>query len=408
MKQLYKFSSKNFTPLLGTVLALGLGLGITSVVTHDGLISSAQAAESSGQGHKGSGHAGGGHAQGGKGGKASGVYKRGSANQSLSDMLAEDEAEDSDKPAWAGKDATAPKPGGGNKGGESKKGDTYGDLYVIWRDDNGVPILVKWVDGTQVVYSGTGDTTGWYVQPLDASGNPIPLDAEGHPINENLVVTVELGRLNVARAPDKVLDHSLVEALSKLSSGTVITLDPSGRLVVDGVTIDSPLENLALFKAIVSTPAVDGVITLTATGTVDGKEVTYTFPISLEQAGLVAASAIAAASDKTGTLTVDEVMDIAKFLGLDSQLSNFVSTWNYERDDVYTKDVKVWILEGVDTNNDGVFDVYYPKEVSIPDVVQFNTIPSIVDDGNGIDSFTQAADDSVQVLEFVHDNGLDQ
>jgi hypothetical protein len=217
-----------------------------------------------------------------------------------------------------------------------------------------------------------------------------------------------MGRLNVARAPEKVLEHSLLEALKKLSTATEVTLDPSGRLVVDGVTIDSPLESLALFKAIVSTPAVDGVITLSVTGTVDGKTITYTFPISVEQAGLVAASAIAAASDKTGTLTVDEVMYIANFLGLDSELSTFVSSWNYERDDVYTDDVKVWILEGVDTDGDGVLDVYYPKEVEINDVVTFNSVTQIVDDGNGIDTFTQAADDSVQVLEYVHDNALDQ
>jgi hypothetical protein len=323
--------------------------------------------------------------------------------------MLEEVAEDSDRPDWAGKDATAPKPGGGIKGdADKKKGTIFGDLYIILRDDNGVPILVKWVDGVQVVYPGSGSTEGWYVQPLDASGNPIPLDAEGHPINENLVVEVDLGRLNVARAPEKVLDHALVEALKKLSSATEVTLDPSGRLVVDGVTIDSPLESLALFKAIVSTPAVDGVITLSVSSTVDGQPVTYSFPISVEQAGLVAASAIAAASDKTGTLTTDEVMYIAKFFGLESELSTFVSLWNYERDDVYTDDVKVWILEGVDTDGDGVFDVYYPKEVIINEVVTFNTVTPIVDDNNGIDSFAQAADDSVQVLEYIHDNALDQ
>jgi hypothetical protein len=276
------------------------------------------------------------------------------------------------------------------------------------RDDNGVPILVKWVDGQQIIYPGSGSTEGWYVQPLDASGNPIPLDEEGHAIDESLTVEVDLGRLNIARAPEKVLDHSLVEALSKLSSATEVTLDPSGRLVVDGVTIDSPLENLALFKAIVSTPAVDGFITLSVTSTVDGKVVTYSFPISVEQAGLVAAAAIAAASDKTGTLTSDEVMYIASFFGLDSELSTFVSTWNYERDDIYTDDVKVWILEGVDTNGDGIFDIYIPKEVIINEVVEFNTVTPIVADGNGIDSFAQAADDSVQVLEFIHDNAVDQ
>lgn len=391
----------------GMMLILFVAVAVAVVYTTgtNPLFKTAFAAEK-GQAKKGAGHSGGGK---GSGKGATGVYKRGSANKSIDEMLEQEVSEDSDRPAWAGKDATAPKPGGGAKGAtDTKKGTIFGDLYVIWRDDNGDPILVKWVDGTQVVYPGTGSTEGWYVQPLDSNGNPIPLDAEGHPINENLVVEVDLGRLNVARAPEKVLDHALIEVLQKLSSATEVTLDPAGRLTVDGVTIDSPLESLALFKAIVSTPAVDGIITLTATSTVDGQEVTYSFPISLEQAGLVAASAIAAASDKTGTLTIDEVMYIAKFFGLESELSTFVSTWNYERDDVYTDNVKVWILQGVDTNGDGVFDVYYPTEVTINKVVDFNNITPIVDDGNGIDSFTQAADDSVQVLEYIHDNALDQ
>jgi hypothetical protein len=343
----------------------------------------------------------------GKGKEGSGYFQRGSGNKSIDSFLTE-VAEDSDRPAWAGPGATEPKPGGGIKGGDTQKGTLYGDLYVILRDDDGVPVLVKWVDGQQVVYPGSGSTDGWYVQPLDADGNPIPLDEEGHAIDESLTVEVELGRLNVARAPEQVLDHSLVEALSKLAGATEVTLDPSGRLVVDGVTIDSPLENLALFKAIVSTPAVDGIITLTATGSVDGQDVTYSFDISVYQAGLVAAAAIAAASDKTGTLTTDEVMYISDFFGLSSELSTFVTSWNYERDDVYTDEVTVWILEGVDNDGDGVFDVYYPTEVIIKEVVEFNTVDPIVDDGNGIDTFTQAADDSVQVLEYVHDNAIDQ
>ena len=366
------------------------------------VVSTAQAASDQGKSGQSGGHSG-----GGKGRKGAGIYQRGSANKSL-DAFLDEVADDSDRPDWAGPGATEPKPGGGSKGGDTRRGDLFGDLWAILRDDNGVPILVKWVDGVQVVYPGSGSTAGWFVQPLDADGNPVPLDEEGHPVDGNLPVEVDLGRLNVARAPEKVLDHSLVEALSKLTTADEVTLDPSGRLVADGVTIDSPLENLALFKAIVSTPAVDGMITLTASAMTDGQDVTYSFEISVEQAGLVAAAAIAAASDKTGTLSSDEVMYIADFFGLSSELSTFVSTWNYERDDVYTDDVTVWILEGVDTDGDGEFDVYYPVEVQINEAVEFNTIPAIVADGNGIDTFTQAADDSVQVLEFVHDNAIDQ
>ena len=387
MKSTHKFKLNKIAMAISMAVFVGM-VGVSLSGTD--IIPSAYAASEKGKGKSSAG--------GSKGKKGSGVYKRGSANASVDALLeaeADDGSEDSDRPAWAGKDGTGAKPGGGNKGGDSKKGDDYGDLWVILRTDDGIPILK---DGTT------------FVQPLDADGNLIELDEEGHPVTEGLTIAVELGRLNVARAPEKVLDHSLIEALSKLSTATVVTVDPAGRLVADGSTIDSPLESLALFKAIVSTTPVDGIITLTATGTVDGQTMTYSFPISVEQAGLVAASAIAAASDKTGNLTIDEVMYIAKFLDLDSELSTFVSTWNYERHDTYNDTVTVWILEGQDTSvpPDGVFDVYIPKEVQVNEAVTFNTVEPILNDGNGIDTFTQAADDAVQVLEFVHDNGLDQ
>ena len=71
---------------------------------------------------------------------------------------------------------------------------------------------------------------------------------------------VELGRLSVGRAPEKVLTHSLDEALSKLTAaGAVIAVDSTGRLTVNGVTIDSPLENLALYDKYMTTGSLPGV-----------------------------------------------------------------------------------------------------------------------------------------------------
>ena len=73
----------------------------------------------------------------------------------------------------------------------TKKGDELSaTMWIILRDENGVPILNA--DG--------------FVQPLDKDGNLIPLDAEGAPIDESLAVEVELGRTNVGRSPTKVLD----------------------------------------------------------------------------------------------------------------------------------------------------------------------------------------------------------
>lgn len=377
---------------IAVIAVLGIGAG-SLMLTGCGEGGMNAVAAEDGKGHKG------GQGGAGKGGQTGGkdVFERGSANKSLEAVLEADDGgeEDSDRPDWAGTPGKAGKPGsehGGSEGTDTKKGGDYGDLWVILRDDNGVPILNA--DG--------------FVQPLDADGNVIPLDEEGHPIDDSLTQEVELGRLNVARAPEKVLDHALLEALSKLAEGTNISLDPSGRFVIDGVTIDSPLESLALLKAILSAPVEDGMVILTASGIVDGNSVTYTFEVPLETAGLAAAASLAAASDKTGTLSVDEVVYLAKFLGLDDELATFVTTFNYERDDVYTDKVTVWILQGEDTNGDGIPDVYYPTEVVINQVVEFNDVPEIVANGTGIDEFTQAADDSVQVLEYVHDNGLDQ
>lgn len=83
-----------------------------------------------------------------------------------------------------------------------------------------------------------------------------------------LVEEVEFGRLNLARAPQAVLDASFDEAVRTINQATDIRIDPSGRLVltleiydefltnpdgspllVDTVekTIDSPKENLALY-----------------------------------------------------------------------------------------------------------------------------------------------------------------
>ena len=73
---------------------------------------------------------------------------------------------------------------------------------------------------------------------------------------------VELGRLNVSRAPSHVLEKSLADAISSLdpslyrlpSLDAVIKAITSGQLP-DGSTFtrtDSPLENLALYKAILT------------------------------------------------------------------------------------------------------------------------------------------------------------
>lgn len=168
-------------------------------------------------------------------------------------------------------------------------GDLYGDLYVILRDENGVPILdyvelevppveegqegtvvvsciqpISTVDGSVTLATYYGDLTITAI-----AGEPFALpsyfDIAGDLVECELpeematwVQAVDFGRLNLGRAPDAVIAHGFDEAVTKLNLATAINLDPAGRLVLTlpdaenpgeyiDKTIDAPAENLALY-----------------------------------------------------------------------------------------------------------------------------------------------------------------
>ena len=363
------FTLKKIAIIAGVTVAIFAGASMMSPGNMFDWAEDAQAAESKGKGQ-----------HGGKGqkGKKSGSLRSG--KKDISAILAEDDdGDDSDRPPWAGVPGKEGKPGGGSGGSDRKKGVDYGDIWVILRNDLGQPIL---------------DANG-NIQPcLDvACTQVVQLTADGElpPEYADKVIEVEFGRLNIARSPDKVLIHALEEALSKLDGGvygTTVTLDPAGRLVIDGSTIDSPLESLALYAALVSTPAVNGTITLSITTTAEGGgTVTYSFSVPESDRLDLAASAFAAASDKTGVLTVDGIVGISSMMEVDDALSNAVGSYTYDRISTYSG-VQVWIMVEVSPG------VIVPKLVNILDVVQFNTVPVIDGDNDGIDKFVQAADDA--------------
>ena len=375
----YKF--KKLILAGGTMFAmLAVPMAVNSVTGLDlGVISAAHAAEDGGT-KKGSANKGG--AQKGSANKG-GQGKGGSTNKIF--RIPAEAEEDSDRPVWAG--VKGGKSGGGGKpaGAGTKKGDLFGDMVVILRDAYGVPILDNGL-----------------VQPIayvyDASGNLIPYVVDGKlqtipydPVTGDLVTTingvavytaeVDLGRLSVARAPTKVLDHSLTEALTKLTtSGAVIALDAAGRLTVNGTAIDSPLENLALYK------------TYIATGTLPG----VTVPTGFNPAAL-----LAAAADKTGSISVDTVEYMNSILGIPSATTLAVMTsTDYDRYKTW-KDASAQILV---LQPDGV--TYKVEPVNLYEAV-FNittwTDPTLT---GGADDFATAADDYLKVIEFVHDNGV--
>lgn len=365
--------------------------------------------------------------KGGSGGGA-GQMRQGAGStleqRILRDDLAEEPGEDSDRPAWAGREGDRDQtPGGGLKGSDTRKGDIYGDLYVILRDANGVPIL----------------NDGGFVQPIafetDAQGNLVPvLDENGDyvllPLNEEgdidpsqipegetwVAAEVDFGRLSIARSPDTVMDRALDEAYTALTAADSVTLDPSGRIVVviDGVeqTFDSPLINLALYLDLVNN---GNLILRDADGNpilVDG-QVQPLLPTSilpdsdaaLSQADLdLAATLFAAAGDKTSTVNVDMVVYMNAILGVDGTLEgDYVdfSTFSYDRAAAYdgiTTTVLVQQPDGsyvVETVN--VLDAVFGGTDGVFDATTENVTATMVD------GFAAASDDALQVLEFIHD-----
>ena len=158
----------------------------------------------------------------------------------------------------------------------------------------------------------------------------------------------------------------------------MITLDASGRLVVNGTAIDSPLENLALYLDYMKDGSIAGV----------------TLP-----AGFNPASLFAAAADKTGTITVDTIVYMNSILGINSGTTYYdFSSVNYDRATTWsTATATVLVLK------DGV---YAPTVVNLYDAVFGSTNwvdPTAV---GGADDFAAAANDYLQVIEFVHDNAV--
>ena len=241
-----------------------------------------------------------------------------------------EEDDDSDRPEWAqGNRELNPHARGGGQpaGAGTKKGDLYGDLYIILRDENGEPIL---------------DVNG-NVQPILADGTVIQLTPEGDLPEEyvDLVVEVDFGRTSVVRSPAQVTAQALDEALTKIDAGTTITLDEAGRIVIDGVAIDSPLENLALYEYIMTGGTVEGLP--------DGFDV---------------AALLGAATDKTSPLTIDEIVYLNTIIGINpidvtSGTIDYYdfSSYNYDRAATYDG-VSVTYLADPDGDGDSNYDEY--------------------------------------------------
>ena len=330
---------------------------------------------------------------------------------------------DSDRPDWSGGNTSDnPHINRNDESGISRGGD-YGDLYVLLRDDNGMPDMIE-IEGE------------WYVQPVGNDGEPLELDAEGELVTPELATEVDFGRLNIVRSPQDVLDQAFEEAVKTLTApNAVITLDFCGRLtstydlLVNGEltrftkTIDSPRENMAIYQYLMQwlfEPTDDGPNRLAFLG-----QDPYDFnPLQ------IAASCLAAGSDKTGEITLDEMVYINgfvncwgvnpvindneyTFLGEKKRYFNFLdydglgTTYRYNRKATYqNRYIQFLVWDGVYYPIDEDGNSESPAIFSIADYFETNGLFSsrwgnneTVDAAEG---FALAADDAVQVLDFVH------
>jgi len=253
----------------------------------------------------------------------------------------------------------------GRSGRTGSKGAVYGSLYTILREADGSPLLDSFDR----------------VQFVDADGNVIPYvsddpAAEGFTevADEAALQEVEFERLNLARAPSSVLDYALDEALRTLAldaDGEVET-DAAGRLVIvdsDGTeyTIDSPRENLSLFRAALT-----------------GADWT------LQDA----AAFLGSASSKTQEITVDTVVYLNTILGINVPQTGYydLSGFAYDRSTVHSGSVTYL----VDPEGDGTY-------VELTEPVMDAVFGGSGYSGSGADAFAQAADDARAVIEFTHE-----
>jgi hypothetical protein len=343
----------------------------------------------SGGGSSGGSSSGGGSSnQGGSDGAAGSGGQSGASGQGgrPSDGPSDEADDDSDRPAWAGGNPELNPHAGagtGNPSSGTTKGDMYGDLVVLLRDlATGEPIVA----GTSVDPETGEEITEYYVC-LDADCATTVATVLGEIPEGVTAIEVDFGRSSVARAPDKVTDHALDEALSKLADADEVALDVSGRIVysIDGTwyTIDSPLENLALYIDLATGLAADSTTATEA---------------ALDALGLatldMAASLLAGVADKTGDITLDYVVNENVIAGVvEAGVYYDYTDFAYTRD--YPTEYTYWV------SIDGALPVTATLDINayLADPSVNGELPESTDYAA---LFAAAADDALEVIELVH------
>jgi hypothetical protein len=329
----------------------------------------------------------------------------------------------------------------------------FGDLIILLRDTSGVPIPSA---ATLVEDPETGELVdgGLCWQPIAFNVDDTALCPTDCQVTTTTPATVlvdqyncgvatgcsgctqevDFGRINEARSPDEVFDSQLEDVVVSLATADCRTLDPAGRIVASNVddttldnlakTIDSPLQNLAIYRELI------------LTGTIGA-------PLP-EGAGILdtAARGLGAASDKAGDVNVDLVAYLNQIMGLSDPLTTTIldpklcetyreevqgviqlvekcfldySGYSYNRSENFTAlPAPPYIDDPLgDDDMPGWFEYLTVLDATVPsftiaygpilDAV-FPDTPFVQFEGNNIGGFAQASDDARAVIEFMHTN----
>ncbi|MFT6925074.1 MAG: hypothetical protein ACJAZP_000644 [Psychromonas sp.] len=291
--------------------------------------------------------------------------------------------------------------------------DIYGDLWVLLRDDYGLPILDE--NGCEQPLASEP------IAVLDDQGKPL-LDEAGIPIVTNIVpmlaeecqvdpefesytLEVDIGRINVVRSsannPD-VLARSLAEAITNINAADSISLDLAGRLILttnteildeltgetttlsEDSTIDSPLENLALYMALI----------------IEGRIAGYGIETRGEEGEIIPAPWLEIRSDLAmGDLAYlrDGTPGRDKGIDLYNNYADFSSV-SYDSKERYHKTSIDFVQYNL--NYDEVMDprVYFDATADVWERV----LDSEDFSGTNIVAFAKLADDARKVITFMH------
>jgi Putative Ig domain len=352
--------------------------------------------------------------------------------------------------------------GGGSGGGGSGTGSVYADLTINLRAANGSPILKKYV--VPPTSESSSPTTEYCQQPVSYSPipgvastinpvdgrtvwtiplqgewitsppDPLPVEAisacDPQPQYAMFVSEVVMERLNQARSTDDFLATKLAAVTAKLMQGSSISLESTGRISIDGVPIDAPPENAAIYQSLMNTGTVPGLpASMAGPPAVIGPEPPGPNSNSQFNAWELAAMTIGAAASKDVPVNVDTVEYYNRIMGFppaaDSSGSPYSSPWGVkfvrstdpDTGNPMTAGEQFVDYSGFSYNRSETFKgsvtwLDVPtltwKVSKITDVVPFTNLSDLPQIGDntlhGIVAFAQLADDVRALCNFIPDN----